>query len=533
MSDDIFIKHDKNGGNFQQPFLARVPANGQQPNIAQRVYQVSTSGQQPFTYQNRQPTNVQNVSNAQTPVISQGTDQATYQHRSPSTYSTRSPFIYNIQEPNIRSQQEPNIRDKRSPFTYQVTYQHREPSTYQHRSPFIYQTPTQTRTPSSYQARQPISYDHRSPFTYDHRSPFGYQHRSPSQTPSTYQNREPLIYDHRSPFRSPFTYQFRSPFTYDHRSPSTYDHREPNTYNHRSPAIYDHRSPFTYDHRSPFRSPFQYDHRSPFTYDHRSPSTYQHQSPLTYDHRSPFTYSHASPYIADRQTTTEQTFSWGSQQITSSTTGADFTISEVDYDSGFRTKACLSTEITVNASSGTGGSLSVRLRYGTSSGCYQSNPVTITHSGGLDSLQARFSYVNAACVDNNTNEFAAFLYSRTANIDVGDFNEDGLITGHPVNTSQISNTGTGISNTGVDTGSSAFVEMGRNGFNNTGICSAAMVAAADGGTNTYRAAKLDADGTNQSFALQLRANGDNNLIKTVWIQPASVIAESERDDSGT
>ena len=88
--------------------------NGQQPNIAQRVYQVSTSGQQPFTYQNRPPTNVQNVSNAQTPVISQGTDQAKYQHSSPSTYYTRSPFIYNIQDQNIRSQHEPNQKEKKS-----------------------------------------------------------------------------------------------------------------------------------------------------------------------------------------------------------------------------------------------------------------------------------------------------------------------------------------------------------------------------------------------------------------------------------
>ena len=271
MSDDIFIKHDKNGGTFQQPFLARVPAAGQQPNIAQRVYQVATQGTQPFTYDNRISVNVRQPSDAQNPIIAQGVAQTTYQHRSPAIYTSRAPSIYNIQTPSTYQHRSPLTYDHRSPFTYQLNYQHREPSTYQHRSPLIYRTPTQTRTPSIYTNRQPLTYEHRSPFTYDHRSPLTYDHRSPSQTPSTYQNRQPLIYDHRSPYRSPFTYQHRSPFTYDHRSPSTYDNREPSIYQHRSPDTYQHQSPLTYDHRSPFRSPSIYQHQSPSTYDHRSP----------------------------------------------------------------------------------------------------------------------------------------------------------------------------------------------------------------------------------------------------------------------
>ena len=301
MSDDIFIKHDKNGGTFQQPFLARVPAAGQQPNIAQRVYQVATQGTQPFTYDNRISVNVRQPSDAQNPIIAQGVAQTTYQHRSPAIYTSRAPSIYNIQTPSTYQHRSPLTYDHRSPFTYQLNYQHREPSTYQHRSPLIYRTPTQTRTPSIYTNRQPLTYEHRSPFTYDHRSPLTYDHRSPSQTPSTYQNRQPLIYDHRSPYRSPFTYQHRSPFTYDHRSPSTYDNREPSIYQHRSPDTYQHQSPLTYDHRSPFRSPSIYQHQSPSTYDHRSPyrspSIYQHQSPSIYDHRSPF----RTPIIVNTQ----------------------------------------------------------------------------------------------------------------------------------------------------------------------------------------------------------------------------------------
>ena len=194
MSDDIFIKQDQVLG--QQPYIARVPKNAQEPNIRQTQQPNNRTAQQP----------------------------STYQHRTPTT----------AQQP--RDQQEPNIRDARQPGTYQ----HRSPLTYQHRSP--------------------STYDHRSPFTYDHRSPATYQHRSPStyRDPRTYQN--PSTYDHRSPstyrdpvsYRNPFTYQHRSPLTYNHRSPFTYQHRSPFTYDHRSPSTYQNRQPFNYNHRSPF-----------------------------------------------------------------------------------------------------------------------------------------------------------------------------------------------------------------------------------------------------------------------------------------
>ena len=243
MSDDIFIKQDQVLG--QQPYIARVPANAQEPNIRQQNQPVNRTAQQPSNYDNR------------TPVIYQHTVDA----------------------------QEPNIKPARQPFTYQ----HRSPGTYDHRSP------------STYDHRSPFEYDHRSPSTYDHRSPSIYRHPIIYQHPTTYNHRSPLIYRHPTTSQTTVNYDHRSPFTYDHRSPSSYQHRQPNEYDHRSPFTYNHREPNTYDHRSPST----YQHRQPNTYDHRSPSTYDHRQPLTYDHRSPAsinvqsTYSFRQPIIYD------------------------------------------------------------------------------------------------------------------------------------------------------------------------------------------------------------------------------------------
>ena len=196
MSDDIFIKQDQVLG--QQPYIARVPKNAQEPNIRQTQQPNNRTAQQPSTYQHRTPTTAQQPRDQQEPNIRDARQPGTYQHRSPLTYQHRSPSTY----------------DHRSPFTYD----HRSPATYQHRSPSTY------RDPRSY--RNPSTYDHRSPSTY--RDPVSYRN------PFTYQHRSPLTYNHRSPF----TYQHRSPFTYDHRSPSTYNNRQPVDYNHRSPFTY-------------------------------------------------------------------------------------------------------------------------------------------------------------------------------------------------------------------------------------------------------------------------------------------------------
>ena len=209
MSDDIFIKHGL--GNFQQPYIARTPANAQEPNIR----------------------------NAQ------------------------EPNIRNAQQPVIRDQQEPNIRNTQQP----ATYNHRSPLTYDHRSPFTYQHRTPSRQPGTYQARQPLTYDHRSPSTY--RNPVIYR------TPASYQHRSPFTYDHRSPFtynhRSPFTYDHRSPFTYQHQSPYIANGQQPTIKNAQQPNIRNSQQPNIRNAQEPNIRNAQ----SPYTYNVQTPSITQ------------------------------------------------------------------------------------------------------------------------------------------------------------------------------------------------------------------------------------------------------------------
>ena len=243
MSDDIFIKQDQVLG--QQPYIARVPRNAQEPNIRQQNQPVSRTAQQPSNYDNRTPVIYQHTVNAQEPNIKPARQPFTYNHRSPTTYQHRSPSTYQHRSPFTYDHRSPSTYDHRSPSTYRHPIIYQNPSTYNHRSPSIYQHPASKQTTVNYNHRSPLTYDHRSPFTYDHRQPVIYQHRSPS----TYQSREPNTYDHRSPS----TYQARQPNTYDHRSPSTYDHRQPLTYDHRSPSIVNVQSTYS------FRQPLIYD----------------------------------------------------------------------------------------------------------------------------------------------------------------------------------------------------------------------------------------------------------------------------------
>jgi len=233
MSDDIFIKQDQVLG--QQPYIARVPKNAQEPNIRQQRQPTQRTAQQPSTYQNRTPTTYRDPRSTQNPFIRNARQPLTYNHRSPLQYDHRSPTTYQHRSPFTYNHRSPSTYQHRSPSTYQDPRSYQDPSTYNHRSPFTYRDPVSYQVPFTYQHRSPLTYDHRSPFTYDHRSPFTYDHRSPS----TYQNRQPNTYDHRSPF----TYQHRSPFTYQHRSPSTYQNRQPNIYNHPSPFTYNIQTP--------------------------------------------------------------------------------------------------------------------------------------------------------------------------------------------------------------------------------------------------------------------------------------------------
>ena len=89
MSDDIFIKQDQVLG--QQPYIARVPANAQEPNIRQQNQPVNRTAQQPSNYDNRTPVIYQHTVDAQEPNIKPARQPFTYQHRSPGTYDHRSP----------------------------------------------------------------------------------------------------------------------------------------------------------------------------------------------------------------------------------------------------------------------------------------------------------------------------------------------------------------------------------------------------------------------------------------------------------
>ena len=209
MSDDIFIKHGL--GNFQQPYIARNPANAQEPNIR----------------------------------------------------AAQEPNIRNAQQPVIRDQQEPNIRNTQQP----ATYNHRSPLTYDHRSPFTYQLRTPSRQPGTYQARQPNTYDHRSPSEY--RNPVIYR------TPASYNHPSPFTYQHRSPFtyqhRSPFTYDHRSPFTYQHQSPYIANGQQPTIKNAQQPNIRNSQQPNIRSAQEPNIRNAQ----SPYTYNVQTPSITQ------------------------------------------------------------------------------------------------------------------------------------------------------------------------------------------------------------------------------------------------------------------
>jgi hypothetical protein len=254
------------------------------------------------------------------------------------------------------------------------------------------------------------------------------------------------------------------------------------------------------------------------------------------NYQVPVSVSKQSPYIANAQTTaTRQVqipFVWGSMGTFSN---LDTTITGTRLN-GTTAKAYVSTRFNVGASSGTGGSIAVQVYYGTQSGGQNSSTVTLTYTGGLDSLDARVIYTNAAAngftQSNGGSGIFGFAFSQTDLLTASDFtfstsspsgDIDTLLLG---NGSQGTST-TGITNTGVTTGASNYVTMSRNGFSNQGVCSVALIAASN--ANSGQAicdAKLDADNS-QSMGVQLRANGDNSKVVTIWSQETLVKAESE------
>ena len=334
MSEETFVNI---ATEIQQPYIARVPANAQEPNIRQVAIQSPANARQPNTYQHRSPFIYNNPVSAQEPnirnarqpstYVRQGQSPAAYQHRSPFTYvrTGQQPAIYQHQQPYpyIATGQEPNGRNAQQPYPYIA--QARASGFYQHPSPFTYQNPVSGQQPNIANSQIPhpyiatgqepniaagqepnirnaqalVDYQHRSPFTYrnpvsgrepnirNNQSPFTYQRTG--QTPTTYTvsvtTQEPNIRNNQTAF----TYNYRSPFTY--RNPVS--GQEPNIRNARQPS--DAQQP------SESQTPYPYiaNARSPFTYQHRSPFTYarQGQTPFTYNVQTPATTSQRSPAV--------------------------------------------------------------------------------------------------------------------------------------------------------------------------------------------------------------------------------------------
>jgi len=269
MADKIYIKHNLNGGSFQQPYIARQPANIQAPNIRQQPSIVPYTFQSPSTYQNQQPIIYRNPVNRQ------------------------NPFIRNAQQPNIRSRQNPFIRNAQQTYTYQADAQ----------SPYI--ANRQNPYPYPANAQTPFTYQHQSPSTYrDPRNAqviVAYQHQSPStyRDPRSYRN--PVSYAYRSPstyrdprsYRNPVTYQAQQPTTYQHQSPANINAQESNQQPvpYRVPSTYQaqQRSPQTYRVPSIYQNPFTYQAQRPSPYIYQSPSTYSAQGQTPYIYQSPST----------------------------------------------------------------------------------------------------------------------------------------------------------------------------------------------------------------------------------------------------
>ena len=334
MSEEIFVNI---ATEIQQPYIARVPANAQQPNIRQVAIQSPAQARQPNTYQYRSPfaynapvsAQQPNIRDARQPFtyVRQGQTPTIYQHQTPFTYARQASqpatYVFQTTYPYVANAQTNSTEDAQQPYPYIA--QARQPGTYQHPSPFTYQNPSTGQEPHIRNTQQPYPYiasaqesnnaDGQEPNIRNSQTPFTYQHRTPStyQNPSNKQVNVPYIY------RSPFTYRnpvdgqepnirdARQPASYQHRSPFTYqdsrDQQQPYPYiaNARQPAIYQHQSPFTYRNPVAAQQPYPYiaNSQTPFTYQHRSPFTYarQGQTPFTYNVQTPASTDSTTPAV--------------------------------------------------------------------------------------------------------------------------------------------------------------------------------------------------------------------------------------------
>ena len=404
MSEEIFVNI---ATEIQQPYIARVPANAQEPSIRQVAIQSPAQARQPNTYQYRSPfaynapvaAQQPNIRDARQPFtyVRQGQTPTIYQHQTPFTYARQASqpatYVFQTTYPYVANAQTNSTEDAQQPYPYIANA--RQPGTYQHPSPFTYQNPSAGQEPSIKNTQQPYPYiataqesnnaDGQEPNIRNSQTPFTYQHRTPStyQNPSNKQVNVPYIY------RSPFTYRnpvngqepnirdARQPASYQHRSPFTYqdsrDQQQPYPYiaNGRQPAIYQHQSPFTYRNPVAAQQPYPYiaNSQTPFTYQHRSPFTYarQGQTPFTYNVQTPATTDSTTPAVGrqpyifdgvDGDDNGDNTTTWGPGN-----SAAQHTNSQVSQGTTNRT---WDTVRSVSASYATSASASMEFTYITS-----------------------------------------------------------------------------------------------------------------------------------------------------------------------
>ena len=325
MSEETFVNI---ATEIQQPYIARVPVNAQQPNIRQVAVQSPAQARQPSTYQYRSPFIYNTPVSAQQPNVRDARQPFTYtrQGQTPTTYQHRSPFTY------ARQGQQPAIYQHQQPYPYIA--QARQPGFYQHPSPFTYQNPVNAQEPNIRDAQQPYPYiaagqqptikNQQEPNIRNSQTPFTYRNPVNAQEPNIRDARQPATYQHQSPL----TYNFRSPFTYQHRSPFTYRNpvsaQEPNIRNARQPAEYQHQSPFTYQNPSNGQEPNIRNSQTPFTYQNpvngQQPNIRSAQQPYPYiaNSQTPFTYQYRSPFTYARQGRTPFTYAVQTPANTSS-----------------------------------------------------------------------------------------------------------------------------------------------------------------------------------------------------------------------
>ena len=393
-----------------------------------------------------------------------------------------------------------NLGTFQQPYIFQQNRNKQSPTTGQ----AIAQTPAIARQPSTYQKQSPYSF----------RSPVNYQQ------PNIRNAQNPVIRSKQSPYiadaQNPFIRNAQTAFTYNHRSPGTY----------RVPV--DYQTPFTYNYRSPgtYRSPVNY--RLPFTYQYQSPGHYRSsvskQSPYTVNAGQPVIYSHRSPYIFNM---------WGTPGGISTNANRIFNGPTVVNDRARDVVAATTLRIQHFAATNTVSFAFIITSDGddTSDYTYTTNAASVTYSGTLNSLEARFSMTNIDVELYTSNAIYSRVYQAH---DTGGVIDAGDVSGTSSQSVSGAETVTNLSsNAGQNqTFNTAWANLGTSG---TGYRSLMLYIATEGATNNYYGSSAEIGSDSSSGAnikVQLRANGDNNDIVTLYTKTGifSMLAYSYYDD---